>query len=265
MRCARVVGALLLLLAGGALGGVHALSVDGLEAREVRRLERARDVHQSNVDRAAEIYRRTVERANTTLARIYEPIIEQYAARGEEAIATDLRDDLMTRCRSALAVPDSDAPNTSGHTQLIQQLGPFLVDSRGEQFGTDILARADYVALYFSAGWCGPCKVFTPHLVRFFNQHHQGGKVHVVLVSSDRSEDGMFSYMRNAEMPWLAIPYGHIRDSGIKQRFGVTGIPQLYVLDRDGNVAAASTVNGAYRGASAALADLEKLVRDGAM
>ena len=47
-----------------------------------------------------------------------------------------------------------------------------LVTLRGKAVIPDAateLPQAQYVALYFSAGWRGPCHQFTPELVKFYN------------------------------------------------------------------------------------------------
>lgn len=260
-----------LILVGAGLAAVRGLTggaFESLDARDQRRLERAHEVHDREVERATEAYQQSVQRANATLARIYEPIIAQYQQQGEAETAEALRKSVIDRCAAALNISEGEAAapateNAGGHTDLIRSIGPVLVDARGKEFSTDLLAGADYVALYFSAGWCPPCKAFTPKLVEFFHHHHNDGRVHVILVSSDRNEDGMFKYMQSAEMPWLAIPYGRVGASGVKQRFGVRSIPQLYVLDRDGNTVAASQLDGQYRGASYALSQFEQLMTGG--
>ena len=50
------------------------------------------------------------------------------------------------------------------------------------------LAQTKYFALYFSAGWCGPCHQFTPKLVQFYQEmkpKYPGFEV--VFVSQDES------------------------------------------------------------------------------
>ena len=57
----------------------------------------------------------------------------------------------------------------------------------------------------------------------------------VIFVSQDGNND---AFERNfAEMPWLAVPKDdEQRIQNLKQKFGVSGIPTLVVLDKKGDV-----------------------------
>ena len=52
------------------------------------------------------------------------------------------------------------------------------------------------VGLYFSAGWCPPCRAFSPRLAEFAKCH--ADDLVVVFVSSDYSEQEMKAYVRHA-------------------------------------------------------------------
>lgn len=102
-----------------------------------------------------------------------------------------------------------------------------------EILGSDLVGQADgkYVALYFSAHWCGPCRGFTPKLAEWYN----GGlkdKMEVIFVSSDRDESAFNEYF--ADMPWKALPYGNREGKNkLSSMFGVSGIPSLIILNSD--------------------------------
>ena len=102
---------------------------------------------------------------------------------------------------------------------------------------TGSLAEAEFVLLYFSAHWCPPCRAFTPRLALFYNEVNATRKqVEVVFISFDRDEAGFREYY--GEMPWLTVPFGSkaVRES-LAKRFGVSGIPMLALLKRDGSLA----------------------------
>jgi nucleoredoxin len=53
------------------------------------------------------------------------------------------------------------------------------------------------VALYFSAHWCGPCRGFTPELVKVYNELKEGGKAfEIVFISSDQDQETFDGYYR---------------------------------------------------------------------
>lgn len=95
-----------------------------------------------------------------------------------------------------------------------------------------------FVALYFSAHWCPPCRGFTPVLAEVYQRLRQQGKeFEVVFVSADRSKSQFEEYF--AQMPWLAVPFEDASlQRRLSERFGVQGIPRLVILGPDGAVVA---------------------------
>lgn len=53
---------------------------------------------------------------------------------------------------------------------------------------------------------CGPCRGFTPQLVKTYNALQAAGKAfEVVLIGSDKTKEAFEKYHK--KMPWLAIPF----------------------------------------------------------
>ena len=70
---------------------------------------------------------------------------------------------------------------------------------------------------------CGPCRSFTPQLVKTYNQLKKDGKdFEIIFVSSDRKEDNFKEYFET--MPWLALPFNDQRCKKLSQRFEVSGM-----------------------------------------
>ena len=103
--------------------------------------------------------------------------------------------------------------------------------------GNSALANKKFIALYFSAHWCGPCRAFTPELVKFRNNCVKKNlPFEVVFVSHDKTKDDMKGYMTGENMKWLAIPYDSPLRNKMSSHFKVNGIPTLVLLDGKGNV-----------------------------
>eukprot|EP00741_Cyanophora_paradoxa_P020764 tig00021312_g20043.t1 len=119
---------------------------------------------------------------------------------------------------------------------LIDLLGPKLVGKGGTELDTaSALASKKYVFLYFSASWCGPCKVFTPTLAEFYKKHAASKSFEIVFISADNNDRAFKSYF--SKMPWLARPYEEdIFSAPIAKKFGLVGIPTIVLLDADGNL-----------------------------
>ena len=118
----------------------------------------------------------------------------------------------------------------------VRKLGPTLVDRSGGRYDTDRVLRGKMVCVYFSASWCGPCRMFTPKLVKFYKAAARANGLEVVLVCRDRTEKAMFNYMKNDLMPWYAVPFGAPEGTALMRELGIGGIPTLAVFAPDGRL-----------------------------
>jgi nucleoredoxin len=123
-----------------------------------------------------------------------------------------------------------------------------LVNAEGKPVAASTL-KGKVVAVYFSAEWCGPCRTFSPQLVKFAEKN--AAKMAVVFVSFDESNSAMLAYMKKAKMPWAAVPFQAKSAETIAKKYNVSGIPKLLVLGKDGKLLTSEGRN---------LANLQKLL-----
>ena len=123
-----------------------------------------------------------------------------------------------------------------------------MVLSDGTKVPTSSLTTKPNVLLYFTAKWCGPCRRFTPQLVKFAKDHADREEFEIVMVSSDRSKDQMMAYLKDYGISFPAVPFERRDTSGIKRRWGARGIPNLVWLGPDDEVIASTYVNNKYQG-----------------
>jgi nucleoredoxin len=116
---------------------------------------------------------------------------------------------------------------------LEELLGTEMIDANGDKVETSSLA-GKVIGLYFSAEWCGPCKMFTPELVKFRDRNDE--KFEVVFVSSDRSAEDQQEYMKDYDMEWPAIPHDSPLREQLGGKYGIRGIPSLVIVDDQGNL-----------------------------
>jgi thiol-disulfide isomerase/thioredoxin len=176
------------------------------------------------------------------------------------------REQTTTSVVSASPPPPSATQHASGYSAIANLLAGKLVlpGENGFSDYTPANSTPDYYAIYFSAGWCGPCHRFTPKLVSFYQQMKpQHNNFEVIFFSSDRNEQEMLSYMRELSMPWPAVRFAEIKGLPDIKKYRGTGIPCLVIVDAQGNVVADSFENGQYVGAEKPMQKLGKLLDGG--
>jgi thiol-disulfide isomerase/thioredoxin len=163
----------------------------------------------------------------------------------------------------AASPPPPTARHASGYSVIANLLTGKLVVPGEDGFSDYALSSApDYYAIYFSAGWCGPCHRFTPKLVNFYNQMKPlHGNFEVIFVSNDNNERDMLGYMHELSMPWPAVRFSEIKGLPEIRKYEGDGIPCLVIIDAQGNVVADSYVNGNYVGAEEPMNRLGKLLQ----
>lgn len=157
----------------------------------------------------------------------------------------------------------SGAATALEESELAEWLDKNLVAVNGKKvarLGESHLPQAEYIAIYYSASWCPPCRKFTPVLVDFYNEKRaKHDNFELVYVSSDRAEEAQEKYMLDYKMPWPAVKFSKAKDKMAKQYSG-SGIPCLVLLDRQGNVLKHSYVDGKYVGPTVVMNELGKLL-----
>ena len=145
------------------------------------------------------------------------------------------------QARPAAATPKKDA-KTAANAKIAGMIGDTLVDIDGKKHETaKVLEGRKNVVIYFTASWCGPCRRFTPDLVKFANETKDAKDFVIIMVGSDRNAKAQDDYMKKAKMPFFAVPFGAPGVTAIKQAYAGRGIPNLVVLDDQGNA-----VKGSY-------------------
>ena len=93
--------------------------------------------------------------------------------------------------------------------------------------------RGRPVVLNLWASWCDPCREEAPILEQVWARYKDRGVVVLGLDTQDLTEKAM-AFIRR-----YRLTYPSLRDPGddSKRRLGATGVPETWIIDRDGNVA----------------------------
>ena len=70
-----------------------------------------------------------------------------------------------------------------------------------------LITQFQPLLLYFSAGWCRSCKMFTPKIRSFYEKLNEGD-LDVVWVSRDKTAEDQLEYYNKALPNWAYIPFG---------------------------------------------------------
>ena len=135
----------------------------------------------------------------------------------------------------------------------------FFDEIKGDLTGPAVEGSPKYTALYFSAHWCPPCRMFTPKLVEWYKDFKaKHPDFELVFVSGDRDQAAMEEYIKEAGMPWPAVAYDKARGE-VFEKYSSQGIPYLVLVGDDGQALTAQPGNE-WESPAAVLGKIEQLV-----
>src|SRR5215813_6905142 len=110
---------------------------------------------------------------------------------------------LLMSVATLIAEPTQNVVITPHASDLVVLTGDDLVPYDAKEF-----LRAPYVVLFFGAGWCSDTRRFSPSLVKAYDRQRPGARqFEVLLVSHDKSADGMLKFMKLQKMKWPALAF----------------------------------------------------------
>lgn len=101
--------------------------------------------------------------------------------------------------------------------------------------------KGKVVVIDFWATWCPPCRAMTPSMLQLYQDLNAKG-VEIVGFSLDRARKPLEDYLAQNGIKWTQIYLEKAVDrSKVTQDWAVSGIPTLFVVGKDGNLAALGT------------------------
>jgi thiol-disulfide isomerase/thioredoxin len=95
--------------------------------------------------------------------------------------------------------------------------------------------RGKVVIIDFWASWCAPCMQAVPDVVALYKKLHGKG-LEIVGICLDEDKGAMEGVTQSSGMVWPQYFDGKGWDNAISTRYGITDIPQMWLVDRKGMV-----------------------------
>lgn len=102
---------------------------------------------------------------------------------------------------------------------------------------SDYAGKGKYVLVDFWASWCGPCRAEMPKLVEMYKEF-KGKDFEIVGLSLDRDGEAWKKGIKDLGITWPQISDLKFWDSVFASTYGLSSIPHLMIIDKDGKILA---------------------------
>ena len=95
--------------------------------------------------------------------------------------------------------------------------------------------KGKVVLIDFWATWCGPCVKEIPSIKKIYDKF-QGRGFEVIGISLDRDRKKLETFVNENNIPWPQFFDGKGGKNRLAKKYGIRGIPTLWLVDKQGNL-----------------------------
>ena len=111
----------------------------------------------------------------------------------------------------------------------------------GKAFSIPADTKGKVVVIDFWANWCPPCHELIPHMKQI-HEKYKGTDVIIVGISLDTDKPALAKFISDMKMDWVQTYSGKKWKDPTVKKYGIDGIPSVWVIGKDGKVISTDAV-----------------------
>jgi len=112
----------------------------------------------------------------------------------------------------------------------------------GKTFSIPTDTQGKVVVVDFWASWCPPCLELIPHMKQL-HEKYKGKDLVIVGISLDKDKAALKNFIASKNINWVQTYSGKGWDDPTAQKYGIDGIPSVWVIGKDGKVISTDAVS----------------------
>ena len=160
-------------------------------------------------------------------------ILLQVASQSDGAKAKEIAKEI-----EASSASDQTKESAKGILRKMEALGKPLDIKFASVDGRDVdvaKMQGKVVLVDFWATWCGPCVAEVPNVKKTYDELHPKG-FEIVGISFDQDKGKLEDFVKKQGMTWPQYFDGEGWGNKFGKQYGITGIPTMWLVDKEGNL-----------------------------